>query len=730
MAISTDEKVDFLWKKIVYGMSKTASTVNKAGSNESIPSPVTVFSDYVWTDAPSIPLSPPSSSTPVVEVFTGANRIAMTADPTAPLNQTWLATLIPADLSSRAGQFIPPGFGSGYAVKVYIGDPDGGPAARIYPEATAEEWVFDYAAGVVTFPNSIPADKPASIGSGTVSVAVAGIYIEVYQYIGATASADQGPVIETGFDLPLGGVATHGDGSWTPGALPLTDSTRVSEAIDQFNELFALLIPTPPPAFPNATALTITNTNGSTPRLASGVTDNSGGGSGYTAGAAVTRISAAGVSSNTFNDMGPGKSGTVALLLNGSVLGQRVLNGVNDNGSYSGLVIADQKDYPVSTPGFFKSLDISVNLATAPVGINKFKINHTEAGATSDVFFVRDATVATPAITSPTVTQAALGTVAYSSSVPHYNAGAALTVGGSISNLAGETYYGGTDPLSLQGTNAITTAQTYTYVNLGITTPIARQTTGATPITPVTINIDGTNVHASGVIQGTAKNVNGASTVTTMATTTILVKRGTASAAKVDEMSVPVTGLGTSPNGNNAVRVTMGATDTPTGSGTTWDPAAALATHEATVVGGVLKHDVTDYSAVTILPQGPDLSSGRSGAQYATFKFARSARSAFKINITGSYAGCMVKLPGVSDTQPNAVNGWWNAFQPYDGAGVPGEAGDTLAGCATGSVMNGASGSFQITFGTQSSTNATNNEIIVRLKLTAGQQVTALSFSN
>ena len=69
-------------------------------------------------------------------------------------------------------------------------------------------------------------------------------------------------------------------------------------------------------------------------------------------------------------------------------------------------------------------------------------------------------------------------------------------------------------------------------------------------------------------------------------------------------------------------------------------------------------------------------------------------------------------------------------FKAYDGAGAPGEAGDTDAGCALGAVMNGASGTFQITFGTLSSTGATGNEILVRIRLNAGQSITGLSFSN
>lgn len=532
--------------------------------------------------------------------------------------------------------------------------------------------------------------------------------------------------ISDGFQLVLGDVVEHGDGSWTPGAVPLNNNTKVSDAVDSLNEILGKLVPSAPPSFPNG-ALSVSNSTGNSPRLASGTPDAAS--SGLTAGATVTRITAAGVSSNTFQDVGPGESGTVQVLMNGTVLGSRTLTGAGDAGTYAGLVIADQKDFPVSTPGFWKSVDVSVNLAAATVGVNKFKVNHTGSGETNEVVFVRDSLTALPALTAGSVAQAAEGTLAYSSGVPHYGDSASLTVGVSISNLAGETYYGGSDPLVISGTNGIISADTHTYAALGVATPIARGTTAATAITPVSVAIDGTNVHNSGTIQGVARNVNGASTAANIASTTILVKRGTTS--RVDEMSVPVSGLGTSPNSNNAVRVSLAAGDKPTDAAAAWVQANALPTHEAAVVAGILAHNRTNYTT-GYLPAGPDLSVGRDGAQYVTFRFNRTALSQFKINVTGNYAGCWVKLPGVSDNGAISPNGggWWNGFAAYDGAGVPGELGDTVAGCAAGTVMSGNSGTFTMTFGTQSSTNATGNAILVRFRLNANQSITALSFTN
>lgn len=527
-----------------------------------------------------------------------------------------------------------------------------------------------------------------------------------------------------GFEIPLGPVETEGDGSWLPGAVPLTDDMPISEGIDRINEVLGKLVPDPPPAFPNGT-LSISNTAGASPRLASGVTDNTGDNV-YAPGAVVTRITAPGVSSFAFNDVGPGDSGTLSVWVNEFVAGSHLLTGTGDAGNYGGLVISDQQGYPPAYPTFYKTVDVALNLVAAGLGVNKVQIDHSDASATAEVYFVRDATTATPALTSTSVVQATPGALAYSSGVPHYGTGATLTAGASYSTLAGETYYGGADPFTVSGENGIIVAQSYDYPALGIITPIARATTLPTAITPVTVSING-NVHASGRVQGVAKNVNGSGSAF-LASTLVLVKRGVAPANKVDEMSIPVTGMGSTPNGNNAVSVVLGGGDTPTGAPTPWNVTAALPTYSASVVAGVLKHDQIDYTAY--LPSGPNYSVGRSAAQYRTFSFNRAFRSTFKIAITGSYAGCWIKLPGVSDATPNAPNGWWNAFAAYDGAGVPGEVGDPVAGCALGSVMTGGSGTFTITFGTQSSTNATDNEILIRFRLNAGQQVTALGFSN
>lgn len=184
MAILDNEKIDFLWKKIIFGVTKTAGAALKFGSNETIASPSPVLPSTVWQQGDEIPATPVANA--FIRAYAGAQRLRMSNDPTAPANIAWLATSTFGDLATRQKNLIAPTFGSGYAVKVFIGDPNVGPAARIFPDTTDEEWVFDYAAGVLIFTGTIPAGKTATIGNGSVSVASHGVYIEAFQYIGET----------------------------------------------------------------------------------------------------------------------------------------------------------------------------------------------------------------------------------------------------------------------------------------------------------------------------------------------------------------------------------------------------------------------------------------------------------------------------------------------------------------------------------------------------------------
>jgi hypothetical protein len=213
-------------------------------------------------------------------------------------------------------------------------------------------------------------------------------------------------------------------------------------------------------------------------------------------------------------------------------------------------------------------------------------------------------------------------------------------------------------------------------------------------------------------------------------TANILYKTGTST--QIEELSIPVNNVGTgSGNGYRIVNPGNGNTPVFTGLEAAFDSAGStLQTYDATVVGAVLKHDVTDYST-GYLPVGPNLNLGRSGAQYFTFKFVRTVVSKFDIKYTGTLAGLWVALPG--STINTTLNGWLDMSVAYNGSGVPGAGtgGNGSNGCAVGgtATLNSAvtNKSVTATFGTVSSSSTANNIIYVRVRLTGGQSLTALS---
>ncbi len=74
MALADSTKVDFLWKKLGFGVTKTAPNANKQAFNESIPSPLLMRGDKVWTSSGSKPADKPAATSSVVQIYKGAAR--------------------------------------------------------------------------------------------------------------------------------------------------------------------------------------------------------------------------------------------------------------------------------------------------------------------------------------------------------------------------------------------------------------------------------------------------------------------------------------------------------------------------------------------------------------------------------------------------------------------------------------------------------------------------------
>ena len=165
MAISETQKVDYLWKKLAYGLSKTDTNANKRATNESIASPLLLRGENVWAQSALVPGVIPGSSTSVVTVYPTSSPDETTADSSATTNRTWKTGLT---------DWIPPEYGSTYLVKVYIhtaGQPGSAASSgtQVFGAGSGnnDEWFFDYQSGILHF---IGTNLPSGISGKSVYV--------------------------------------------------------------------------------------------------------------------------------------------------------------------------------------------------------------------------------------------------------------------------------------------------------------------------------------------------------------------------------------------------------------------------------------------------------------------------------------------------------------------------------------------------------------------------------
>lgn len=532
-------------------------------------------------------------------------------------------------------------------------------------------------------------------------------------------------------------------GNLVSNAVTLTSSTPVNTGIAQLNAVLGKLVPPAPPAFPASQTLSLSGL--STYRMAN-ITqvDNTANSRSVSAGATVTTIlRAATYATNTIATAGPGDSGTVTVYRNGTGVGNVTLTG-SSNGTYGGnLVISNNQDYNSSnssiTRGFWYVFSAAISGTSAPAGWNDALITDTAAGNTNVVSWYYDNSApGTPTFSSTSMTYSGANTFLYSSTIPHYTNTNQFTISTTAANVSGNTYPTANTLATgtAGGAFAAPVTVTYNQSNVGSNILNSFQSASFTTTANITTGFGGSST-------GPQLSVNnsyatGTLTLTTALGANVLYKSGTATA--IDEGNIVVTNVGT--GSGNAVRiVNPGSGNTPayTGSEANFNSqTSTLETYDATVVGqttqGVLRHNQINYST-GYLPVGPDLSVGRSGTQYFTFKFVRTDVSKFDITYAGNVAGMWVALPGSVIDSSSSLNGWINMAQAYAGSGYPGvnSPGNGSDGCSLGGAVvlnvNTASTSKTCTFGTVSSSSTGTNEIYVRIALTAGQSVTALSLN-
>jgi hypothetical protein len=543
-------------------------------------------------------------------------------------------------------------------------------------------------------------------------------------------------------------MGTNSQGAYISNAVTLTDTTYVSDGIALLNQVLGKLVPASPTNFPGSPG-TLAIASVSSYRMANITqTDNTpGANKNVAAGTTVSTVRrAATYTTNTFTNYGPGDAGTVTAVLNGANVGSVTFNpgaSPSGNGTYGGnLVITNNYDYNTANAniaaGFWYVFTSTISGTAAPAGWNEIYIaDSATSNTTTATWYYDNSSPSTPSFSSTSFVESA-NTLTYSSTIPHYTSATQFTLSTTVANVSGNMYPTSNTLASgtAGGSFAAPASVNYNASNVGSNTLNAFQTASFSTTANITSGFGASST-------GPQVSVNNSYSTGTLTLTTALANialRKTGNSTAIDEGNIVFTsavGGSTTPSAFRIINPGTGNTPSYTANATAFNSqSSTLQTYDATVVGsssqGVLKHDQTNYST-GYLPVGPDLSSGRSGTQYFTFKFVRSAVSKFDITYAGNIAGMWVALPGSTIDSTSGANGWLTMSTAYAGAGIPGvnSPGNGSDGCALGGVVSlnttVASTSKTCTFGTVSSSSTATNEIYVRIALTSGQSVTGLS---
>ena len=534
-------------------------------------------------------------------------------------------------------------------------------------------------------------------------------------------------------------LGSNTSGQLVSNAVTLTTSTYVTDGIAKLNQVLGKLVPPSPGNFPNSSALSLSGLSTLGRMCNFTQTDNSGwgnlsisGGTSFSNG-----IRAATMTTNTLSRQGPGDSGNVQVIVNGVATGYRTMApGNNNNGTYGQLIITLNQDYSVlsgGSGGFWSSFSAQGSGSNAAAGWNQVYLTDSAGANTNAVSWYYDINNPGAPVWSNTSVSLTTNSATFSSTVPHLNSSSIWRLVGNVAKLSGDTYYSSDTFIVGSSGGAIATPTAVSYTTAGVTTPLVRNayvSSGSAYFTTNAAGIAGFG-SSSGAPSMTVYNSYSSAAQSFSPGVTVLYKTGTST--QIEETSLTNSLSGTP----STFRIANpGSTDTPayTGSESAFNSQTGpFYTYDATVVAAVLKFDQTNYST-GYQPVGPNLS-GQGASQYFTFKFAKSAVSKFDVVYSGTIAGLWVALPGSSLDSTSTLNGWLDLSTAYGGAGKPGAntgaGGNGSNGASTGgtATLNSAVSNKAVTatFGTETSSNSTGNEIYVRVKLTSGQSVTSLT---
>ena len=454
---------------------------------------------------------------------------------------------------------------------------------------------------------------------------------------------------------------------------------------------------------------------------------------------------------STLTQVGPGNNGTLEIIRNGNSTSAVTFDDTVNNGTTTltdTLIISNNVDYGTISGdplGFNFVYDaIAMGTNTVSEGWNTVKLTQGDAETNTVTWYSDQSDPGVPQVTNVSITPNATQHVVYSSSVPHYTYQQQFDISFDVNRLSGD-FYPATDnfidanPIVEPGSGLRALAD-IDYATANITTPLPRNylvDSGTATIT-TTANVQygtGISLPNKGPKLAIDNSYHTATVDLDISERILYMFDDFTSGQPVDETKIIINNVGF--GSGNARRIETINGDTPSESTVTEfnGQSSTLNDWDATVVGGVLSHDTTDYTT-GYYPVGPDLSNNRSGAQYFNVMLERSTVSKFAIEWTGKASGCWVRLPGTQIDSASTLNGWIDATIPYEGTGIPGantaNGGNGTNGCGLSSIFTTGASVYSehvnITFGTESSSNATNNRIIVRFKLLPGDSISMLKF--
>ena len=548
----------------------------------------------------------------------------------------------------------------------------------------------------------------------------------------------------------------------TPGGSPQSNTKTAT------NYITINANPSAPGNLSTKTLSLSTASQGTSPLLAAGAVDNTGGGI-VANGTSVTRyVTSTPIVSSTVTQANTSTTGTLTAFIGATAAGNTSFStSGNAVGTYNGLTVTVDADARTAIsaatyPSYFYkvfSAFISQSLSNISTGYNNYKLAHSISGNTNAVGFVKDnlSSVATLSNSSVTMTETTAGTYRYISGVPYYNTGSPTVSINSLSvtDLIGQTYRSTATPLTIaSGTNYESTSgsviitQTRTYAQLDgtpsmLTSGIPNANIGigsSYTFGSQSISING-SARAVATLQANVINVNGTSSTILLPTK---IQIYSLALSGVDEGNIPVSASLGTVYSDNGVRVTGfgAAANTPAFNGATnyytgnaWSGAVTVAgTQESIVRWGTVQHFDDANFATGYLPAGPDLVTGRSGVQYFTFAFRRATVANFDIILSGKVSGVWIAAPGTQIDSTSTLNGWLDCSIQYVGAGIPGEntgaGGNGGNGCAeqgTDVIPLGSTISNQRytqTLGEENMSNATGGVVLVRIALASGDSLT------